>query len=218
MSPVEAPLLNHGVYDVAEVARLLRTRPEKVLKWSTRRKSGKAVVPPSLEAFFSFHDLISLMVVIEASRRGVPDDEIRRGARHLALALKTPHPLAHESLSLATVGRSLFADLDQWVDAGKGGQLAFLSVIRPLLRPIEYGPDGLAAVWRPLRRIWLNPRVQAGAPCIDNTRVPTYMVASLLAQGEDSVDITDDYGLELEDVTAAADFEAGIRDDALTVQ
>jgi uncharacterized protein (DUF433 family) len=83
-------------------------------------------------------------------------------------------------------------------------------MVLPFLRPIEYGADDLASIWFPFDGIWVNPRVQAGASCIRDTRVPTSVVRSLLARGGDADDIADDLDLEMTQVRAAQAFEASL--------
>ncbi|MFN8035392.1 MAG: DUF433 domain-containing protein [Acidimicrobiia bacterium] len=205
------PLLNRGIYDAVEVARLVHTTPETISRWASKQASKPAIVDPLRGKLFTFPDLISLYVVHELRLRQVPLDEIRSARRTLADALHTPWPFAHREL--ATAGRALFAQLPgakDWIDAGKGAQGAFQPMVVPFLRPIEYGGDDLAAIWFPLDGIWVNPRVQAGAPCIKDTRVPTAVIQSLLDQGEDAEDIADDLDLELAQVLAAHEFEASL--------
>jgi len=93
------------------------------------------------------------------------------------------------------------------VDIGKSGQLAFHDTIKNYLRPVEYGPDELAAVWRPANGVWVNPKVQAGSPCVDGTRVPTGVLAALIDEDEDPEDVADDYELDVTQVIAALEFE-----------
>ena len=66
---------------------------------------------------------------------------------------------------------------------GRGGQGSFPEVIEELLSPIEFGSDLHASIWRPAEGVWLNPKIQAGAPCVDGTRVPTRAIADLEAAG-----------------------------------
>ena len=80
-------------------------------------------------------------------------------------------------------------------------------MIEGLLDPIEFGPDLYASIWRPTNGVWLNPKVQAGAPCIDGTRVPTRVVADLEAVGEHIEDIADDLSLDITQVHAALQYE-----------
>lgn len=196
-------LLNRGIYDLVEVARLIRADPETVSRWA---RGPDGIVEPVGGRLFTFLDLISLYVVHELRKRKVPPRVVRSGARTLGEELKTKWPLAHREL--ATVGHSFFAYLDEWVDAGLRGQRAFQEIVQPLLRPIEYDANGLAAIWLPADQIWVNPKVQAGAPCLRGTRIPTALIHSLLDAGEDAEDIADDYGLGVAQVHAADDFEA----------
>ena len=193
------PLLGRGIYDVVEVARLVGRDPETVDRWAR----AKGLHPVRTKPLYTFLDLISLWVISELVKRGVPKNEIRSGVGYLSEVLGTQYPLAHHSL--ATVGAAVFGE--SGVDVGKRGQMALHSAIKDYLRPLDYGTDGLASVWRPARGVWINPRVQAGAPCIDGTRVPTALMAALVAQNEDPEDIADEFEVGLGQVRAALAFE-----------
>ena len=203
--------LNCGMYDVVEAAHLVQAAPARLVRWASPTKSRKALVSPSLGTLYSFHDLISLLVVRELTNRKVRLDTIADGIQTLARELQTDHPLAHRDL--ATVGQSFFARLigeTEWLDVGKGGQPAFATLILPDLRRIDYGPDSLASIWRPVDRVWLNPRVQAGASCIDQTRIPTATIFQIIEKGDDPRDVAGDYDLPLNDVKAAYEFERSL--------
>ena len=95
----------------------------------------------------------------------------------MARSLGTNRPFAHESL--ATVGAGFFTEVESgvgWENVGQGGQLAFQAVVVPLLEPIEFNDEGMAAIWRPRAEVWINPAVQAGEPCVDGSRVPTGLI------------------------------------------
>ncbi len=197
-------LLGRGIYSSREAARLIQAHPELVARWTTKRKGKRALVEPSQGDLFSFHDLISLLVVKELWDRKVTTDEIRAGEDFLAQELNTERPLAHRDL--ATVGRQFFVKLDSWYDAGKGGQGAFETVIAPMLRPIEYDADLMASIWRPWDHVSINPQVQAGTPCVEATRITTAVLAAM-AEGADLRDVADDFDLDLAEVNAAVDYE-----------
>lgn len=80
-------------------------------------------------------------------------------------------------------------------------------VIQNLIQPIEYGPDLHAAKWRPMRGILLDPMIQAGAPCIEGTRIPTTLVAKLNKAGEHKDDIAEDMRLDVAQVNATLEYE-----------
>lgn len=210
-NPGDARYLGRGVYDLAEVARLLRRGRGQVEGWTRDIRNRPPLLIGELGAFFSFWDLISLRVVAELFVRRVPRAQIAIGAQHLATRLGTNRPFAHEHL--ATVGSGFFAEIGgTWEDAGLSGQQAFSHMVEPLLKPIVFNDDHMAAIWRPAEGVWVNPAVQAGAPCIDGTRVPTRLVASLArtAEGEETehlADMCDDYRLTPKQVQQAVDYE-----------
>ena len=203
---IPEPLLGRGIYDIVETARIVRRNPDTVARWT---RGEHPLHPVQHDRIISFLDLISLWVISELIRRGVPRREIRAGGEYVARHLGTNSPFAHRDL--ATVGAAFLGkdlhEIEDWVDVGKGGQGAFPVLIEELLRPIEFDADHLAAIWRPERGIWLNPDVQAGAPCIDGTRVPTKLVADLKTAGEHFEDIASDLSLDITQVSAALEYE-----------
>ena len=142
--------LGRGIYDVAEVARLLRKSRQRVEGWTRSSPGANPLLTGELAGLFSFWDLMSLRVVAVLLDRGVKRDHIRTGAAYLTQRLGTDRPFAHESL--ATLGAGFFADVERgvgWENVGQGGQLAFQAVVVPLLEPIEFNDEGMAAIWRP---------------------------------------------------------------------
>ncbi len=87
------------------------------------------------------------------------------------------------------------------------GHASFSVVIDDVLEQIEFDPDLHASVWRPIPGISFDPNIQAGAPCIVGTRVPTKVVADLKGVGVHPEDIADDLNLEIWQVTAALEYE-----------
>jgi uncharacterized protein (DUF433 family) len=193
----------------------MRVQPATLERWTTGKK---ALLRPSVEFFFDFEDLVSLLVISELWRRNVRTNDIRKGIEALVEALDVDRPLAHADAdadaakSLATVGRSFFANVGEWADAGKGLQMAFQPVIEPVLKPLEYDMHGLAHLWRPLQNVTATPIVQAGTPCIESTRVPTSTIQGLVHVGESIEEIAFDLDLEIEQIEAALRFEAALAD------
>ncbi len=196
------PLLGKGIYDLGEAARIVRRHPETVARWT---KGVDPLHPVKADLFMTFLDLISLWVISELIRRGVPRREVRAGGVYVATRVDTNYPFAHRKL--ATVGSGFFGDFNEWVDVGKGGQGSFSTVIEALLDPIEFGPDLHASVWRPAEGVWLNPKIQAGAPCIEGTRVPTRAIADLETGGDGIEEIAADLNLDIPQVRAALEYE-----------
>jgi uncharacterized protein (DUF433 family) len=195
-------LLGKGVYDVVDVAKILRRDPYTVARW-TQGEDPLYHLPDS--PLFCFLDVISLYVISELRRNHVSFEKIRRGSEYLNKKLDTPYPFAHQRLG--TAGQAFFAEMEEWIDVGKYGQRAFQAMVQEALQPIKYGLGGLAAVWRPVSGVWINPLVQAGAPCIDGTRVPTQVVAALRAAGESPADIAEDLALDVSQINVAIEYE-----------
>jgi len=60
-----------------------------------------------------------------------------------------------------------------------------------------------------LDRIVSNPQILHGKPCIRGTRIPVYLIVSLVAEGESYEKILADYpSLHPEDITAALRYAA----------
>ena len=202
--------LGRGIYDIKEVARLIQSGRARVEGWTRPHRDQPPLLSGELDGLFSFWDLLSLRVIAELVGRGVPRDHIARGAEHLTETLGTDRPFAHRDL--ATVGVGFFAKIaDKWEDAGLRGQLAFQNVIDPLLEPITFNDANMASIWRPYEGVWINPAVQAGTPCVEGTRVPTHLLASLLGldepDDEDLAEVCDDYRLTADQIRAALHYE-----------
>jgi uncharacterized protein (DUF433 family) len=85
--------------------------------------------------------------------------------------------------------------------------MAMVETVRLYVRPLVYGGNRLAKLWKPAPLIELNPTIQAGQPCIVGTRVTTDVVAGRLAQGERVADVAEDLLLNNRQVSAANRFE-----------
>lgn len=207
-----SPLLGRGIYDVAEISRLVRRTPFEVSTWAA--KAERPLLLPQGRRLFSFHDLITANVVADLRRRGVPLMFIRDARSYLQDDLNgIAWPLAHAAgiRSLATVGRNIYYKKhDTWLDASAGGQLPFAEVTEPLLDHLQFDEDDMAQIWRPVDGIVLDPRVQAGAPCLEGTRLTTQFIAELVEAGDDPADVADDFNVEVSLVGQALQYEAAL--------
>jgi uncharacterized protein (DUF433 family) len=207
-------LLGRGIYDVAEVARLVRRSVDEVARWALPAGNRDALMFPRDKRLLSFYDLVTAFVTSELRGRDVPLPKIRDARRYLASRYDVAWPLAHAaSLKLlASVGKDVYFDAgSHWVDASQGGQGAFQEIVVPLVQRLEFDDDsGMASLWHPAPGVLVNPRVQAGAPCVDGTRVSTELLADLAAAGEAPDDIARDYALDPAVVHEALAFERGL--------
>ena len=206
-------LLGAGVYDAREVGHLLAEPVERILRWGAPDRAGNsAVVAPSLGRVFSFVDLVGLAVATQLSGRGVPDTDLRRGVAYLRRLTGHEQPLSHRDTValLATSGSAWLADVEgRWLDIGRGGQGAFDEVVQIYLSRLSYDDAGMACLWRPAPMVLINPAIQGGAPCVEDTRIPTDMIASMILC-ESEVSLADDLDLTVAQIEAAISFEEGL--------
>jgi uncharacterized protein (DUF433 family) len=202
-------LLGKGIYDVDEVARLIRRSDSEVSTWASREVG---LLLPQERRVFSFYDLITAALVAELRRRGVPLGKVQAARTWLTTQIDEPWPLAHAVglRRLASVGRDVYFLHDEagWLDASLGGQMPFQPVVKPLIRHLDFDPSTrMAARWRPTTGVVLDPTIQAGAPCLEGTRLTTELISDLAAAGEDTEDIAEDYDVDVKLIRQALRYE-----------
>jgi uncharacterized protein (DUF433 family) len=203
-------MLNQGLYDAAEVARLLGHDSDWVVRWATPSANGPAVIEPTFERCFAFEDLVSFRVALLIRDNGVSDKSLRSGLRTLRERTKQPRPLAVENVikTLATSGSSFLMDAGggELDDIGRGGQGVFADVARLYLTRIQFDASSHASFWLPVPGVRIDPRIQAGAPCIDGTRILTSTVSDMLDES-DVEDVALDFDISIEALLLADEFE-----------
>lgn len=211
VADVTSTMIGSGLYDASEVALIVGLMPDQVVRWTTDSAHGAPPVVPTFDRLYSFADLVALTVVRQIRRRDVTDRHLRRGVSELRERFGFDSPLAVVEVLelLATSGDSflLRQSGDEFDDIGRGGQGTFREVVELDLRRIEFADGGGPARWRPVDGVVIDPNIQAGAPCVEGTRVPTAVIGSRL-DTETPSDIAFDLDLELAAIEVAAQFEA----------
>jgi len=205
-------MLGRGLYDAAEAARLLGHDPQWVVRWSTRSRSGDPVIAPSFGRMFSFEDLVALRVAMLVRDEGVSDPHLRRGVQTLRTLTGLDRPLASRKVidSLAISGRAFLSDwTGKFEDIGQGGQGVFDEIVRIHLSRVVFDDHGEPDRWIPWDGVVIDPAIQAGAPCIAGTRVPTATVAEL-ADESDLDDLALDFAVSTDAIRAAVEFERSL--------
>ena len=203
-------MIGSGLYDATEVAILCGLSPDQVVRWSTPTTHGEPAVSASFDRLFSFADLVAFTVARQVRENGVSDQHLRKGVSALRSTWSIDNPLASAQVieRLATSGDSFLAQIvdDDFEDIGRGGQGTFQEVIRVHLKRIQFDGAGRPTRWTPIDGVSIDPEVQAGAPCVEGTRIPTRVVAERAAAEHDD-DIAFDLDLELAAIEAAVRFE-----------
>src|SRR5436190_702063 len=114
-------LVGHGLYDITEIGRLVGVTVDTISRWTTGTARRAPLLEPQLDPFFSFHDLLTVQLIRELSRRRVKLTEIATGIAYLTEVTGTTRPFAHQAM--ATSGRSWFSQIGgHRIDVGRRGQ------------------------------------------------------------------------------------------------
>ena len=224
--------LSSGAYTVQEAALFLRatTPPRDAPLDYWRLSPQKTFVRPSTKAIaawirhglqirthqvssrrrvVTFNDLIRMRMVALLRTRGLTLREILEAedfARRLSGSMQ---PFVTEPLW--TSGSDVFMKFGKkLIDISRLGQYAmdFISeYLFPVHHGLTFGEDHLAELWRPSELITIDPRVEFGAPCIEGTRVQTEVLWSLNRAGDSPDFLAKVYGLGIEKVRAAIEWE-----------
>ena len=212
-----------GIYDVPEAARYIRAGsplpPRYPLKAATLIRwvrTGLAAPTqgalPSRDLLLDFTDLISLRIIIALRSFGVKWGEIHRTERWLREVKGIEHPFATEYL---WVGQSqVFAEWEEQLLSGSRHGQSALGLLREFVVPVndlDFSEEThLAVSWEPVAGVTLIPQVQFGAPCIKGSRIPTRSIAGMIAGGDLPEFVAETYGISVDEVQAAYDWEARV--------
>ena len=182
--------LGAGLYSLSELSRYLTSRglpasSSKVLRWI---QVGLAVSGHQQGApTYSFHDLVSLLVVGWLRSQGAKLSAIRAAEGYLRGEQRIERPFALEEIYTDGVNvlyRANPAIAEQLTAANRRGQEVLTRALGETLRGIGYA-QGVAVSWDIRPHVRLDPGIQFGAPCLSGTRIPTAQLFALSTAGED---------------------------------
>lgn len=210
-----------GVYEPNEVASYLRaSEPIDRLAPTARRLRAWAhngvlgenrLAKEGRFLRLSFDHLATSQVIAILRARGWSFPAIRAAERDFARLLGSPRPFTNRDFW--TMGPDLLTRIDGTLVVGtRGGQIAFEEILEEWLHPVgrRFGFDeetGMAASWRPVQHIELDPRVQFGAPCVEGTSIPTSALWGYVRGGDPVEYVAQSYGLSVADVERAVAWE-----------
>lgn len=207
--------LNVPNYPVRDAARYARITPQTIRSWQRLGDNrGRVAAHREKGDGLSYLQLIEVAVVAGARRAGVRLGTIRRARDYIAREFKSEFPFAQHEF--ATDGRHLLLkvfgeDADpgarKWLSADESGQFAWDTIIGFTLKSFEYERD-IAVSWHvagPESGIIIDPRVAFGAPNLRG--LPTALLRDRWAAGEPLQETSEDFGIPVEDVREALQFE-----------
>jgi hypothetical protein len=208
-------------YTIPEGASFIHRPPSTVRRWALGnprtqrgvahrdkpliRIDGDSVIP------LSFLNLLELRF-LAAYRKRVPLQSIRRALDFAGSELGVERPLL--SLEFKAQGQSLFLQFaaegdDSYLDASRGGQLAWPAAIADFIDTIDY-EEHTAHRWWPLGRgqpVIVDTLYNGGLPSTAESGVRTNAIAVHRKEGLDVPEIAHDVGASAREVRAALRFE-----------
>lgn len=162
---------------------------------------------PGRDLTIAFHDLVSMRVIAALRAAGVTWPRIHAAETWLRRHTGQQRPFATEQLW--TDHSEVLSDFgDRLIAASQHGQLA-MSIVKDYLIPVSglRFADQLAASWSPQPGVVLDPAVQFGEPCIQDTRIPTSAISSLMRGGDPPDLVARSYGITPDELAAALCWE-----------
>jgi uncharacterized protein (DUF433 family) len=214
------------IYTVEEAAHYLAIPASTLSTWALGREKSatEESYPPTLEHVdryrrqLSFFDLVEAHILRATTEKRLP---LRRVKQGLAL-LKQYYPTLDRpllSLQFLTEGKNLLVRGLLQDESAQGGKLTNLSVhgqiemeklIEEHLQLISRDALGMPYILYPKTgsgKVSMTPGLLSGRPVIDNTRIPTAVVAQRFKAGESPDELAADYKLSREAIEAALRYE-----------
>jgi uncharacterized protein (DUF433 family) len=211
-------------YGFPEAAQIIDKPAQTIRRWSVGHnrnyRGERAIDEPLIQIDgdremvpLSFLNLIELRF-LASYRTSASLPAIRRALDYTAQELGVARPLLETKF--ATHGRDLFLrfaeDDPYFINASKGGQIAWPQGATELFESLEYDPNEHAAFrWWPLGKqtpVLLDTRLNGGRPSTAESGVRTVAIANRAAQGWEPTDIANDVAASVEEVQAALQLEA----------
>jgi uncharacterized protein (DUF433 family) len=172
--------------------------------------------PSPKDKRLSFNNLVEVHVLRALrTRHDVSMGAVRKALKYAEEECQIPRLLIHRDLT-AGAGEIFLDKYTQLVSLSKGGQLALRSVLAAHLQRVVYDPGGVPLrlyPWlpnpldAPRKPIVLDPQIGFGSPVTAHRNISTAVLASRFDVGESEEDLATDYGLTLEEVRDAVQFE-----------
>ena len=199
-------------YQVRSAAAYVKVSTDTVRRWQEETSSGVAISTRRHGVSLSYFQLQELAIVAAMRRLGVKLLTIRLARDYLAKYLETEFPFADERVKsdgqdiLLLATEQFDRSLEALIVANRGGQCAWPEIIGKRFAEFEY-EKSIALRWYLAgdKQIVIDPRVCFGAPTVQG--VQTWVIRGREKAGEAIDEIADDFGLTVENVKAALEFE-----------
>jgi uncharacterized protein (DUF433 family) len=199
-----------------EAARFTQTNPGTVAYWHYGRgtRVGPALRGKRRYAPLSYLQLVEVAFVAPFRQRGVPLQRIRKARDYVAKVFGAEFPFAQyefktEGLHILMDAASVDPEFEDLIVADEAGQMAWERIVLERFDQFDYEED-LALRWHPRGRnipIIIDPRISFGAPILERTGTPTWVIRGRFEAGETAEEIEADFGVPQDDLQYALEFE-----------
>jgi uncharacterized protein (DUF433 family) len=226
---VTTPLLQTGIYTVADASRLTRVSPPRIRRWlkgyefkvKHGRHRSSAVWNSQLEPIdhamaLDFLDLLEIRAVDAFIDAGVSWKDLRRIHAEARQWLGTAHPFCTNRF--ATDGHTIFMELQE-TNHGvmlwdmRDVQRVFDKIIRPFLKNVEFDRGKVPRRWWPRgrsRQVALDPRRSFGHPIIFREGIPTRVLARSARANNSVEEVARWFQINPACIREAVDFEQAL--------
>jgi uncharacterized protein (DUF433 family) len=203
-------------YTTAEAARFAEAKSRTVAYWhyGTGTKIGPALGGKKRYAPLSYLQLVEVAFVASFRQRGVPLQRIRKAREYVRTVFSAEFPFAEyrfktEGVHVLMEAGSVDPDFRELIAADEAGQMAWERVLLERFEQFDYEED-LAVRWHLRGRdvpILIDPRISFGAPVLEGTGIPTWVLKGRFEAGETLEEIEHDFGVAEHDLRHALEFE-----------
>ncbi|MBX3474977.1 MAG: DUF433 domain-containing protein [Planctomycetes bacterium] len=216
-------MIGHGVYGIAEAAKLTGLHPGRLGRWFKGRSDHPEMEPFLIADYeprggklaISFRDMVDAFIASQLYTHGVRVPTLRKVYRNLQQRFGGKHGFSHEELR--TDGSTVF--LHSLSDTDREGLVDLLNnqrvmpkVLMPFLRKLDFDPiSKLAVRWRIADGVVVDPSMNFGKPVATGAGVSTHVLyRAYLANGHNLQTVSGWYDVDISAVRAAVAFEQGL--------
>jgi uncharacterized protein (DUF433 family) len=218
-------LLDHPVYGLAQVDRVLGLPGGTARRWIEGYKRGGKRYPPVVRVeptgseLVTWGEFVETRLLMEYRDAGVPIVNMRPAVERLREEFHWKYPLAHARPYVAAEGRELVREVQDEVGLERqlrivvvrNNQLVLADPAERFTRSAEFRRrDGIVTMLLPhyeITEVVLDPLRQSGEPVIRGRRVPTEIISEQVRAGESLDSIAELYELPRHHVEQALRYE-----------